>query len=116
MKKVLIIDDEEDICLLLKAYLQKNNFTVNYAMNLTEGLTAIQKNTPDTVILDNNLPDGLGINKIDNIKSNFPETQVIMISAMTSLQSKALNKGADFFVPKPFKLSHISQLIHPNSL
>lgn len=114
MKKVLIIDDEEDICMLLKAYLQKNNFSVNYAMNLKEGLNALKENTPDTVILDNNLPDGLGINNIDNIKINFPETQLIMISAMTSLQSKAIKQGADFFVPKPFKLSHIGQLVHQN--
>ncbi|AWW00386.1 response regulator [Arcticibacterium luteifluviistationis] len=114
MKKVLIIDDELDICMLLKAYLQKNDFSVNYAVNLKEGMLAIKNNTPDTVILDNNLPDGLGINTIDSIKTDFPETQLIMISAMTSLQSKALKKGADFFVPKPFKLSHISQLIHQN--
>lgn len=111
MKKVLIIDDELDMCLMLKAYLQKRNFLTNYACTLNEGLMALKNLKPDAIILDNNLPDGQGLSKISSIKKEFPETQLILISAMCSIHETAIKLGADFFIEKPFKLQQISQLL-----
>ncbi|KPM48290.1 response regulator [Jiulongibacter sediminis] len=111
MKRVLIIDDEEDICILLQRYLSKNSMDVSYENTLTDGLTAIKRTKPDVVLLDNNLPDGLGINHINSIKTQFPEIKVYMISAYSSLQNEATQNGADRFIPKPFELSTIVNLI-----
>ncbi|MCR9062405.1 MAG: response regulator [Cytophagales bacterium] len=111
MKKVLIIDDEIDICLLLKAYLQRQNYLAEYECDLASGIKKLHSTAPDFVILDNNLPDGYGINHIGIIKEMYPQAKIIMISAMTSVQKQAMQNGADHFVKKPFKLQHISELI-----
>ena len=111
MKKVLIIDDEIDICLLLKAYLQRQNYLAEYECDLASGIQKLHHTVPDFVILDNNLPDGYGINHISFMKEMYPESKIIMISAMTSVQNQAIQNGADHFVKKPFKLQHISELI-----
>ncbi|MFC3810226.1 response regulator transcription factor [Lacihabitans lacunae] len=112
MKKVLIIDDEIDICMMLKAYLQKNNFEVNYACSLKDGLQNLGKTSPDYLILDNNLPDGLGVSSIKKIKSQSPNTFIIMLSAMTSVKNTAIENGVDYFLKKPFRLNEINQILN----
>ncbi|MGR3810921.1 response regulator [Jiulongibacter sp. NS-SX5] len=112
MKKVLIIDDEEDICLLLKHYLSKNALDVYYENTLTEGLEAISRVKPSVILLDNNLPDGLGINHISEIKEGNPDTKLYMISAYSSLKDQATQFGADSFISKPFELSTIMSLMN----
>lgn len=58
--KVLIIDDEEDLCLLIKTYLSRKDCEVFTAYSLSEGLKKLNDLLPDILFLDNNLPDGLG--------------------------------------------------------
>jgi DNA-binding response OmpR family regulator len=111
MKKVLIIDDELDICLLLQAFLKKNDFSAYYACRLEEGAAQLFKTTPDILILDNNLPDGYGIEHIETFKRKFPHLKLIMISAMSEIKEAALDKGADYFLKKPFSLKKIEELL-----
>ena len=59
-KKVLIIDDEVDLCLLLKTYLNRRNYEVYYSHTLKEGINQFKQVIPDILFLDNNLPDGIG--------------------------------------------------------
>ncbi len=66
-KKVLIIDDEVDFCLLMHFYLSKKNCEVTFSHTLKDGLGYIRNKTPDIVILDNNLPDGFRWPKAKNI-------------------------------------------------
>jgi DNA-binding NtrC family response regulator len=111
MKKVLIIDDEEDICLLLERQLTRISFDVRYENNLNQGLKAITEFKPSVIILDNNLPDGMGIDKLAYIRQTYPEVKIVMISAYTSLTSKAVEKGAHAFIPKPFNFAAIAEHI-----
>ena len=81
MKKILIliIDDEKEMCFLLKAhFLGKNNVMVAYT--LKDGLQKIDTLHPDIIFLDNNLPDGLGWEKAYEISDHHPE---IIITLMT---------------------------------
>ena len=80
-KKVLIIDDETDFCLLLKSYFSRLQYDVTVAHRLQDGMQLLQKDTPDIVFLDNNLPDGFGWDKTDFILTNFPSLQLNLISA-----------------------------------
>ena len=80
-KKVLIIDDEVDLCLLLKTYLNRRNYDVYYAHTLSEGLDQFKEVRPDILFLDNNLPDGIGWEKAASLLENYPELQVHLISA-----------------------------------
>jgi len=109
--KAYIIDDEEDICLLLKANLSKKFKEVQYAKNLKEGLAYMNKNKVDVLFLDNNLPDGSGIEMIGKIRKANPAVIIIIISAMTNLRNEAIAAGARDFLGKPISFSVISELL-----
>lgn len=81
MKKVLIIDDEVDFCLLLKAYLTRHNYDVYYAHTLTAGVEQARSIKPEIIFLDNNLPDGLGWDKALYFMETYPTLQLNLISA-----------------------------------
>ena len=81
IKSVLIIDDETDFCLLMKNYFVRRNFEVYIFHTLEEGMKNLEKIKPDIIFLDNNLPDGLGWEKTEFIRQNFPNTRINLISA-----------------------------------
>jgi DNA-binding response OmpR family regulator len=83
-KKVLIIDDEVDLCLLLKTYLNRRNYDVYYSHTLKEGLNQFRQVVPDILFLDNNLPDGTGWEKAAGLLEQYPDLQVHLISAYQS--------------------------------
>ncbi|MBO9570625.1 MAG: response regulator [Chitinophagaceae bacterium] len=80
-KKVLIIDDEVDLCLLLKTYLKRRNYDVYYSHTLKEGMNQFEELEPDILFLDNNLPDGVGWEKAAGLMEAHPGLQVHLISA-----------------------------------
>jgi len=80
-KKVLIIDDEVDFCLLMRFYLSKKNCEVSISHTLREGLGCVYNNVPDIIFLDNNLPDGLGWPAAKNILDAVPGVHLFLISA-----------------------------------
>ena len=80
-KKVLIIDDEVDLCLLLKTYLNRRNYEVYYSHTLKEGMNQFKQVEPDILFLDNNLPDGIGWEKAATLMEQNPGLQVHLISA-----------------------------------
>jgi two-component system, OmpR family, response regulator len=80
-KKVLIIDDEVDLCLLLKTYLNRRNYDVYYSHTLQEGMNQFKQVVPDILFLDNNLPDGIGWEKAAGLLEQYPGLQVHLISA-----------------------------------
>ena len=107
MKNALLIDDEKEICVLLCAMLKRTGTTCMFAHSLDEGREALKRGTFDAVFLDVNLPDGLGYDLIPDIKASSPEARCIAISAMDSEGGRAVEAGADVFIPKPFNRSVI---------
>ena len=81
-KGVLIVDDEADFRLLMKDFFGNNGYAVFLADSLSTGLEMLQREKPDIVLLDNILPDGLGWSKVEFILSNYPKTQLILVSAL----------------------------------
>jgi two-component system, OmpR family, response regulator len=81
IKRVLIIDDETDFCLLMKNYFIRKNYEVYIFHTLEEGMKNLGIVNPDIIFLDNNLPDGLGWEKTEYISKNFPHTRINLISA-----------------------------------
>lgn len=105
-KLVLIIDDDDDLCQMLKAVLSNSFECIQYAHNLEMGKKLLFEAMPDVVFLDNNLPDGQGLSLIQYIKMTLPTTKVILITAMDNSKEEALQSGADVFLEKP--LTHKS--------
>lgn len=83
-KKILIIDDEVDFCLLLQAFYLRKGFEVFLSHTLKDGLHNIRTLEPDVIFLDNNLPDGLGWNVASYIQHNYPSAKLTLISAYES--------------------------------
>jgi len=102
--KVLIIEDEGDICYLLETVLKKKNYHTEHVNSLAQAAIFLKEEMPDLIFLDNHLPDGLGMNYIETIKEDYPSIKIIMITAhdAASDKKKALNRGVDIFLSKPF--------------
>ncbi|HKP32761.1 MAG TPA: response regulator [Chitinophagaceae bacterium] len=81
MKKVLIIDDETDFCLLLRAYLSRLKYDVYCSNTLSDGVEEAKKIDPSIIFLDNNLPDGLGWEMAMYFLQQYPSAQLNLISA-----------------------------------
>lgn len=108
--KAVIIDDEIDICLLLGMILKKQGISSLLAHNLSDGLEKVTNEQPMLIFLDNNLPDGLGIDQIANFREKVPKAKLFMISAMEGISDKAIALGADGFLEKPLNLNKIMEL------
>lgn len=118
---IVIIEDEVDLSTLMKNFLVKQlkvktpDISVSVAHTMTDGLNYIDNIHPDIIFLDNNLPDGKGINEIEKIKLNskyFSNVKIIVMSAMTNLKEEALFKGADFFLDKPISFKEVTKIIN----
>lgn len=107
MAKVLLIDDEVDICLLLTGVLQKLGFQTTYALTLREAKEKLLIDSFETVFIDLNLPDGVGYQLIPEIRKINVKVKVIVLSAYDSERDKANQKGADYFIAKPFSRKKI---------
>jgi DNA-binding response OmpR family regulator len=112
MKKILIIEDDSDIQLLLRLMLTANGYEVESS---AVGNIVYERNSnlPDLVILDKQLPDASGSDlchylKTSKSKGNIP---VIMISATPGAEQEAKAAGADFFLEKPFHMNAMLQQI-----
>lgn len=102
--KILIIEDEGDICFLLNIMLKKDDVDIEHVNTLAQAGVFLSEETPDAVILDNRMPDGLGMDYIKEIKEKYPSVKILMITGNTSSsdKEKALSNGADLFLGKPF--------------
>ena len=111
--RVLIVDDEVDICYFLSRNLSKRNFTTSYAHTLADAEKILLREIPSIVLLDNYLPDGDGVNFVSRIKSLYPRAKIIMITAHDTPQdrARAYGKGVDFFLAKPFAVTDINRVI-----
>lgn len=105
--KMLLVDDEPEICLLLKAILLRQGLVSVGVHSLAEARQTLKLDEYDGVFLDVNLPDGKGYELIPELKASFPSTRVIVISAMDQERGSAMSAGADLFLPKPLDLRAI---------
>jgi two-component system OmpR family response regulator len=102
-KKVLIIEDEGDMCLLINILLTGKGMELDHVKNLAEARQYLEQTEPSVVILDNRLPDGLGMDFIPFIKKAHPSLKIIMISGFDkAAEDVALENGADIYLTKPF--------------
>lgn len=112
-EKALIVDDEIDICYLLSGILKQKKFQTSFVNNLDDAQNMLKKEKPAIIFLDNNLPDGRGVDFISKVKKIYPATKIVMITAFDTYsdRSKAYEEGADFFIGKPFTRDMIDKTI-----
>lgn len=103
MPTILCIDDDVDICHLLKRFLSKNGYDVETAFTGLSGLQALKTKNFDVVLCDFRLPDKDGFEMIKEIKTLKPYVPVILITAYSDVKTavKAIQLGAFEYVSKP---------------
>jgi DNA-binding response OmpR family regulator len=102
-QKILIIEDEGEMCLLLNILLTDEDIELEHVKKLSSAVEYLKENWPSLIILDNKLPDGYGVDFISSLKRNYPGIKIIMITGYdSSVKDVALENGADSFLEKPF--------------
>ncbi len=102
-KKVLIVEDEGDMCLLINILLSGKGIKLDHVPTLAAAEAYLQDTQPSVLILDNKLPDGLGLDFIPSFKKAQPALKIIMISGFDkAAEDVALENGADIYLTKPF--------------
>lgn len=112
-QSILIIDDDTDICTLLKRFLESNEFYVETAFSGVTGLSLLKAKCFDVVLSDFRLPDIDGIEMIKSLKTVRPETQVIVITGYSDvkLAIQSVRSGAFEYVTKPIQPEEILSTI-----
>lgn len=113
MGKILIVDDELNMRLVLSAMLKKEGFEISSAANGREALQILQSSKIDVVITDLKMPDIDGMELLTIISERYPEIPVIMITAHGTIATavEALKKGAFDYITKPFDLDDLKNII-----
>ncbi|MGH8092952.1 MAG: sigma-54-dependent transcriptional regulator [Chthoniobacterales bacterium] len=112
-QRVLIIDDERPILMTLEALLGRHGYAVEVANNAAGGMRLLTSKSPALVLLDLQLPDADGLQTLDQIKTEHPETQVIILSAHDSLSNaiESIKRGAYHFISKPYAPEELLSLV-----
>lgn len=111
-KKVVIIDDEQDLCHLMRNYLTELDYDVFLANTLGKGLSLMKEVTPDVVFLDNNLPDGLGWEKMDYLLEAYPGCKINLISAYrNSMPEVSARPSSIKILEKPLSLTSLKNYL-----
>jgi len=102
-EKMLIVDDEKNMRVLLKDFFEEEGYVVQLAEDGPQALEVVDE-TFDIVISDNRMPSMLGIELLVEIKKDHPDTPVIIITAYSTpkLAVEAYKLGAASYITKPF--------------
>ncbi|OGX05488.1 MAG: hypothetical protein A3G87_09800 [Omnitrophica bacterium RIFCSPLOWO2_12_FULL_50_11] len=107
--KLLIVDDEVEICDFLKSFFEERDYQVITATSGEEALEWVEKAKPKVVLLDIKMPGMSGIEVLEAIKQKEPGTKVIMVTAIETRDKieQCLRLGADNYITKPLSLEYL---------
>lgn len=114
MKKLLIVDDEEEIRAFLREYFEGRGYEIETASNGTEALEHFRIFKPDCTLLDvkmNRSEDGISV--LQKVKALDKKAKVIMVTALEDQATiqKALQNGADEYITKPLSLEYLENTV-----
>ena len=112
-RHILIIDDERPILMTLEALLGRHGYHPEVAANASTGMRLLQSKPPALVLLDLQLPDADGLQMLEQIKVDHPDTQVIILTAHDSLNNaiESIKRGAYHFISKPYAPEELLSLV-----
>lgn len=115
-KKILAIDDESDVLLVIEVSLKSAGYQVMTAGNGAEGLAIAKREKPDVILLDIMMPGMDGFEVLEKLHEdeNTVNIPIIMLTALSDKTKimEALNKGIDFYITKPFDHHDLISKVH----
>lgn len=113
MPKLLVVDDEHDICDFVKNFFQERGYDVLTALNGDEALAFVKKDHPDLVLLDIKMKGMDGIATLKHIKELDRKQKVVMVTALEDREKmeEACKLGACDYITKPLMLDHLEQAV-----
>ena len=121
MKRILIIDDDDQFLSMLRQMLERNGYRIVEASNGKEGIKLYRENPTDLIITDLIMPEKEGIESIIELRQDFPDVKIIAISGGGRINpnqylSMAKTFGANYTFAKPFErkelLHAVGELLH----
>jgi DNA-binding NtrC family response regulator len=111
--RILVVDDERSVTDALQMILADLGHRVESAKNVGEATTLLKGSPFDLVFTDLRLPDASGIDLLTHIKSDTPDTQVIVMTAHGSIDItiEAIKRGAFYYIEKPFTPDQVKLLV-----
>lgn len=116
MRKILVVDDEIDICDFVKNFFQERGYSVLTAMNGEDALKIQKDEKPELVLLDIKMNGMDGIATLKHIKESDKNQKVIMITALEEQDKmdEACRLGACDYITKPLILDYLEQAVEKN--
>src|SRR5262245_7449926 len=108
----LIVDDHSDTLSSLSELVEREGFSTARARSLTEARTQLDKQPPDVVLLDLNLPDGAGMTLLDELEpASSPAVVLITGQASVGTAVEALRRGLTDYLTKPVDLARLRAIL-----
>ena len=113
MARVLIVDDDENICSAFKLFLAELGHTALVASNANDALALVEEDSPDLVVMDIRMPGTDGLEALPAIRRIAPDVPVVMMTAYGTSQTsiEAVQRGAYDYLTKPLDLDVVKPVI-----
>lgn len=114
IKKILVVDDDDDLRMIIKESLESEIYDITEAENGNVALELMEKQQFDLMITDLMMPGIKGIDLLHKTKEIYPEMGVLLMSAYGTVETAvdAMKRGAFDFITKPFSISHIESRVN----
>jgi DNA-binding NtrC family response regulator len=108
-QSILVIDDEPNICMIFKRYLSNMDFEVQAVPSVAKVRETLSTRSFDAAIIDQNLPDGKGVDLIEELRGTNPDMAIVVITGVADipLAVETMRRGADNFLTKPVNLENL---------
>jgi CheY-like chemotaxis protein len=113
MKKILVVDDNENIRVILKQMLEDGGYAVQTAKGGEEALETMKTKRFDMLIADINMPGMTGFELLEKSKRAYPQIPVIFVTAYRKDKNlvRSVNIGLSDYIEKPFKMDEVLRII-----
>jgi len=111
---ILVVDDEENARIALRAILQQEGYQVDSVANGYEALEFLRQHKVNVVISDLRMPEMNGLSFLRELNRRYPSTRVIMVTAYGGVESylEAIQLGAFEYIHKPVKVDELKYIMH----
>ena len=112
MARILIVDDDEDLLLLMGEYLESVGLEYDLAVSAEQARNRLKRSRYDMVVSDFNMPGESGLDLLRYVSSMYPETPFVLMTGCYDLRIKreSMRMGAHAYIQKPFYLNELRRL------